>query len=89
MDDTEKAQALEKIERDLRAVLLEASKLMEQTIEHNRQLVDFAKHITTLSTGAIVLIATLYEKLSPAKEARTALPLAIIFLLTSLIFGVL
>lgn len=52
----------------------------------NVLIVDVAKHMTTVATGVLVLIAAFYEKFAAAAHLRLAIPVAVVALLTSIVF---
>ncbi|OGU55766.1 MAG: hypothetical protein A2V66_14470 [Ignavibacteria bacterium RBG_13_36_8] len=54
-------------------------------IERSKHIHDYLKYITTLSTGSILLMATLWEKMSFAAEWLFLVKIAIIAFLISII----
>ena len=66
----------------------ETRDLFDRLADHARLEVDVFKHITTLSTGAIVLIATFMDRLKSLHSFRIALPIAATSLLVCLMFSV-
>jgi hypothetical protein len=55
--------------------------------EGNKLLYDLLKHLTTLNTGAIILIATLLDKVFKTPVAETALISSVIGFTVSLTFA--
>jgi len=62
--------------------------LLASVVEQIRLDIDILKHLTTLSTGAIVLLATFMDKLTPAKNARIAVPFAVVCFLLCIMYSV-
>jgi hypothetical protein len=58
-------------------------------VERIKLWVDYFKHLTTLSTGSIVLIATLLEKAMPHARARAAIITSLIGFLACVLGAVL
>jgi hypothetical protein len=56
--------------------------------DHARLEIDVFKHLTTLSTGAIVLLAAFLDKMKGLTSLRIAIPIAATSLLVCLIFSV-
>jgi hypothetical protein len=49
---------------------------------------DVSKHLTTLSTGAIILLATFMDKLMPVRSVRFAIPIAVVCFLLCIMYSV-
>ena len=58
-------------------------------IELSKHVQDYLKHITTLSTGSIVLMATLWEKMSTNAELLGSITVAIVGFQASIIGAIL
>ena len=58
----------------------ESEQLLQTLGEHTKLVVDLLKHLTTLASGAVVLIATFMDKVKPV-HLRPLIPSAIGFLL--------
>jgi hypothetical protein len=54
-----------------------------------KELRDFSKHLTTLSTASIVILGTFADKASKDSGSKTLLVAALLFLLGTLLFAVL
>lgn len=69
-------------------MLPESEQLLTSGAEHAKLDVDILKHLTTLSTGAIVVLATFMDKLAPARHVRIAIPMAIVCFLLCILYAV-
>jgi hypothetical protein len=63
---------------------MESEEILQSLSEHTKLAVDIMKHVTTLSSGAVVLMATFMDKIKPL-HFRTLIPWAIGFLLLGLV----
>jgi hypothetical protein len=68
----------------LNAAVIEGQKSVADV---NKTLVDLMKHITTLSAGIIVVIATFADKFADANKFTWALPWAVICLLCAILYA--
>ena len=66
----------------------ESEMLLTSLTDHAKFDVDILKHLTTMSTGAIVLLATFLDKLAPAKNGRLAIPIAVACFLLCIMYSV-
>lgn len=64
-----------------------AEEVDSSRIEHQKAFYEFLRHVMTLDTGALVLIATLLEKVFPNPAGRAAAGLSVVLLLVSLLCG--
>ena len=53
--------------------------------EQRRALYEFLRHLMTLDAGALVLVATIIEKVFPAPAHRAAIGLAVVAFLSSIV----
>lgn len=54
-------------------------------LEYVSSVIDYLKHLTTLSTGSIVLMATFWEKLSAKPEWKSAVTISITGFIVSIL----
>jgi NADH:ubiquinone oxidoreductase subunit 3 (subunit A) len=59
----------------------EAETALASALETNKLDIDVYKHLTTLSTGSIVLTASFLDRVKPNSSLKLAIPIAVVFLL--------
>jgi hypothetical protein len=62
-------------------------RILEKLLLYNSGNIDVAKHLTTLSTGVIVLAATFSQKVSVAAHAQASLRIGIALLVLSVVIA--
>jgi hypothetical protein len=63
-------------------------KHFQASVERTKAMIEHAKHLTTLSTGSIVLVATFIEKAFPAPVWRPVATLSLLAFLLSILAAV-
>jgi hypothetical protein len=61
---------------------------VQLAIERTKAVIDYVKHLTTVSTGSLILVSAFYEKLFPNPAYRILIVAVIVGFLTSILGSV-